>query len=102
MSNPFNRIQTVYHQLRDVAAKGLHLLHERLRAAWQRHLELMDDGDSYRAQVVAGVAAVAAAFQLDPRAAALLLALLGLHAAAYGLRPRGVFGDDDKGWDPFS
>ena len=47
-----------------------------------------------------------AAFELDPRVAALLVAVLGLHAAAYGhssrlLRSRGVFGDDDEGWDPF-
>ena len=66
----------------------------------------MDDGDSYRAQVVAGVAAVVAVFELDPRAGALLVAVLGLHAAAYGhgprpLRPRAVFGNDDEGWDPF-
>ena len=64
----------------------------------------MDDGDSYRSQVVAGVAAVVAAFELDPRAGALLLALLGLHAAALGHRPHGVSTrpyDDDPRWDPF-
>ena len=68
----------------------------------------MDDRESYRGQVVAGVAAVVAVFELDPRAAALLVAVLGLHAAAYGHgprppRPRAVFGNDegDEGWDPF-
>ena len=106
MSNPLDRIQAVCHQLRDIAAKGLHLLLERLKAAWKRHLALMDGGESYRAQVVAGVAAVVAAFELDPRAGALLVALLGLHAAAYGhstrpLPPRAVFADDDEGWGPF-
>ena len=106
MSSSLDRIHAVCHRLRDIAAKGIHLLHERLREAWRRHLALMDDEDSYRAQVVAGVAAVVAVFEVDPRLAALLAAVLGLHAAAYGhstrpLRPRSVFGDDDEGWDPF-
>jgi hypothetical protein len=68
----------------------------------------MDDRESYRTQAVAGVAAVVAVFELDPRAAAVLVAVLGLHAAAYGdgprpPRPRVVFGNDegDEGWDPF-
>jgi hypothetical protein len=72
------------------------------------HRTLMDDRESYRAQVVTGVAAIVAVFELDPRAAALLVAALGLHAAAYGHgprppRPRAVFGTDDvdESWDPF-
>ena len=108
MSNPLPHVQRVYHLLRDTAAHGLHVLLDRLRAAWQRRLTLMDDRESYRGQVVAGVAAVVAVFELDPRAAALLVAVLGLHAAAYGHGPRpplsrAVFGNDDgdEGWDPF-
>ena len=107
MSNPLAASSAVYHLLHDHAARSRTTwLQERLHAIWQRHLTLMDDEESYRAQVVAGVAAVVAVFELDPRAAAVLVAVLGLHAAAYGhstrpLRPRSVFGDDDEGWDPF-
>jgi hypothetical protein len=83
------------------------MLLDRLKAAWQRHLALMDEQPSYRAQVVAGVAAIVAVTELDPVAGALLLALLGLHAAAHGYgtrypRPRPLFREeDDEGWDPF-
>jgi ribosomal 50S subunit-associated protein YjgA (DUF615 family) len=108
MFNPLPHVRRVYHLIRDTAAHRLHRLLDRLRAAWQRHLTLMDDRESYRAQIVAGVAALVAVFELDPRAGALLVAALGLHAAAYGHgprppRPRAVFGTDegDEGWDPF-
>jgi hypothetical protein len=108
MSNPLPHVQHVYQLLHGHLSEAAHWVQDRLHAIWQRHRTLMDDRESYRAQVVAGVAAVVAVFELDPRAAAVLVAVLGLHAAAYGHgprppRPRAVFGTDevDKGWDPF-
>jgi hypothetical protein len=43
MFNPMPHVQRAYHLLRDTAAHRLHRLLDRLRAAWQRHLTLMDD-----------------------------------------------------------
>jgi hypothetical protein len=65
----------------------------------------MEDREGYRAQVVAGVAAVVAVFEVEPRVAAVLLAALGLHAAAFGHSPRPWrrnFIEDDDRWNPFS
>ena len=106
MSRLFRHIHHLIRAAADFVSAGWHRLIDGLQTAWKRHLVLMDDGDSYRAQVVAGVAAVVAVFEVDPRLAALLAAVLGLHAAAYGhstppLRPRSVFEHDDEGWGPF-
>src|SRR5690349_5668920 len=105
MSNPLPRLRALYRVLHNAALETLHQLLDRLRAAWQRHLRFMNEQESYRAQVVAGVGAIVAVFQLDPRTAALLLAALGLHAAAHGHGPRPrhpwpAFREDED-WDYF-